>query len=306
MAVIIGASSSTKLKRYRNKIIGTLVLPGGMRMYKKGFKGDEIYITEEQYNQYGGDFELLIRKGMIEEITLDEPQTQGYENKAYNLVSDPMCEPEEEDKDNIFVKQKNKDVFSNNNYYASEGVKDNSANAANGQDVTFVKNAADGGKIVEGVNTVNTRVDADAIKETVLNDNVRYAAGENTAIAKSYLNKSGKDLTILGGYRLEKDKEISLSREQYEKSNIELSVLVEQGLLEEIKTQTEKGVEDGFQGQNRKVSCVSAEKDWRKACKMVEKVNNIYELDVIIDNDHRDAVVKKAKQRRVDVAKQLG
>lgn len=61
----------------------------------------------------------------------------------------------------------------------------------------------------------------------------------------------------------------------------------------------EKSVEDGFEGTKRTVSCVANVRDWRKAKKMIEEeINDLNELDIIIDNDHRNTVVEAAKIKK--------
>jgi len=61
----------------------------------------------------------------------------------------------------------------------------------------------------------------------------------------------------------------------------------------------EKSVEDGFEGTKRTISCVANVRDWRKAKKMIEEeINGIDELNIIIENDHRDSVVEAAKEKK--------
>jgi hypothetical protein len=62
---------------------------------------------------------------------------------------------------------------------------------------------------------------------------------------------------------------------------------------------TSKDVEDGYDGKERTITCVSGITDWRKAKQIIEnEVKDIGELDKIIKYDHRPTVSMAAAQKK--------
>jgi len=60
----------------------------------------------------------------------------------------------------------------------------------------------------------------------------------------------------------------------------------------------EKIIEDGFEENQRKTSIVSDTQNWYDAVNVIKEISDITELEIIIKNDGRKAVVKAAKKRK--------
>ena len=99
-------ATSAIVKKYRNLTEGTLVILEGYRLYRSGI----VSINEEDFEKYKRELDRLVKTGYVEEVPF-ETQAAPFVSKRTRDVLDQDDEPDE---DNLFVRQKQPNIFNVN------------------------------------------------------------------------------------------------------------------------------------------------------------------------------------------------
>ena len=306
---VIGKSQGAPAKRYLNQSPGTLVILGGFRLYREG----SVTITKESYDAHSGELDSLISRGWIREIEVDSPKDVAPRSVYEHRNNDPLAAPEDDDPDNIFVKQKNQGMNQSKNYFVDESRPDD-GNIINGHNTKMIEMSDTSLQNVSGIksNYVNT------LDRAVRDQSIDTGSGQFDLTVKNSVTMAvapgdvvSNNDNITNTYTQPVVSDVSRSQDVMVKTaeiqTVDPDVIPDSVITGQMGYVHDKSasIEDGYAGTERKISCVSGVSNWRDACKLVGEVKNTEELEVIIRTDGRPSVVHKAKNRLSEIKRNM-